>query len=250
MTSLTRISQTWSFNDFEARIFHHTFRGTAIKTLVIGFPGKRLTLSSRRGFRRVRFICNNFNPPELWDFLHNPENMEAYYEEILSQLNIPRDDCVCLFTGVDMDDVALAVERFEDFIVYAYVTAGVDSNAMRVGVDRAGSIERDGKFERLKTINTILITNASLSEGAMVQSIIVATEAKTIALQDLDVRSSYNPALQATGTGTDNIVVASGEGLKISYAGGHSKMGEMIARAVTKATKEAIVKHRLRKASK
>ncbi|RLI30086.1 MAG: cobalamin biosynthesis protein CbiZ [Candidatus Hecatellales archaeon] len=250
MTGLTKISQTWSFNDFEARIFHHTFRGTAIKTLVIGFPGKRLTLSSRRGFRRVRFICNNFNPPELWDFLHNPENMEAYYEEILSQLNIPRDDCVCLFTGVDMDDVALAVERFEDFIVYAYVTAGVDSNAMRVGVDRAGSIERDGEFERLKTINTILITNASLSEGAMVQSIIVATEAKTIALQDLDVRSSYNPALQATGTGTDNIVVASGEGLRISYTGGHSKMGEMIARAVTKATKEAIVKHRLRKASK
>ena len=84
----------------------------------------------------------------------------------------------------------------------------------------------------------------------MVQSIVVATEAKTIALQDLDVRSSYNSVLQATGTGTDNIVVASGEGLKISYAGGHSKMGEMIARAVTKATKEAIVKHRLRKACK
>ena len=236
----------WSFNDFEAKIFHHAFRGMTIKTLVISFPGKRLALSSRSGFRKVRFICNNFSPPELWDFLHNSENLETYYGEILSQLNIPRDDCVCLFTGVDMDDVALAVEKFEDFIVYAYVTAGVDSNAMRVGVDEAGSIERDGKFEKLRTINTILITNASLTEGAMVQSIIVATEAKTVALQDLDVRSSYNPALQATGTGTDNIVVVSGEGLKISYTGGHSKMGELIAKAVTKATKEAIIKHRLR----
>ncbi len=214
--------------------------------MVISFIEKRLTLSSRSGFKRVSFICNNFNPPELWDFLHNPENMETYYGEILSQLNIPRDDCICLFTRVDMDDVTLAIEKFEDFIVYAYVTAGVDSNAMRVGVDEAGSIERDGKFERVKTINTILITNASLTEGAMVQSIMVATEAKTIALQDLDVRSSYNPALQATGTGTENIVVVSGEGLKISYTGGHSKMGELIAKAVTKATKEAIIKHRLR----
>ena len=250
MAGLTKISQAWSFKDFEARIFHHTFRGITIKTLIIDFSRERLTLSSRRGFKKVRFVCNNFNPPELWDFLHNPENMEVYLEEVLSQLNIPRDNCVTLFTGVDMDDVALAIERFEDFIVYAYVTAGVDSNAMRVGVDEAGSIEKDGKFERLKTINTILITNASLTEGAMVQSIMIATEAKTIALQDLDVRSSYNPALQATGTGTDNIVVVSGEGSKISYTGGHSKMGEMIAKAVIKATKEAIIKHRLRKAYK
>ena len=246
MKSSIKVGRVWSFDEFDAKIFHHAFRGIPVKTLVIDFRGKRLTLSSRRGFKKVRFVCNNSNPRELWDFIHDPENMKIYVDEVLSQLGISYDDCIILFTGVDMDDVALAEEKFEDLTVYAFVTAGVDSNAMRIGVDRAATIERDGRFERLKTINTILITNASLSEGAMVQSIVTATEAKAIALQDLDVRSSYNPGLQATGTGTDNIVIVSGDGPRISYVGGHTKMGEMMARAVTRATKEAIVKHRLR----
>jgi adenosylcobinamide amidohydrolase len=76
----------------------------------------------------------------------------------------------------------------------------------------------------------------------MARSIITITEAKTISLQDLDMRSSYNPEIQATGTGTDNIIVVSGFGPKITYVGGHAKAGEIIAKTVTSAVKEAILK--------
>ncbi|MDZ7664110.1 MAG: adenosylcobinamide amidohydrolase [Desulfotignum sp.] len=71
------------------------------------------------------------------------------------------------------------------------------------------------------TINIILMTNMALSPRAMTRSLIAATEAKTAALADLDIRSSDDPALwQATGTGTDNILVVQGTGQKIDGAGG------------------------------
>ena len=75
----------------------------------------------------------------------------------------------------------------------------------------------------------------------MTRAIISATEAKTAALQDLDIRSSYTPRIhQATGTGTDNIIVVEGEGIQVDNSGGHSKMGELIARAVYGAVQEAV----------
>jgi Adenosylcobinamide amidohydrolase. len=52
------------------------------------------------------------------------------------------------------------------------------------------------------------------------------------ALQDLNLRGSYAPQVQATGTGTDDMIVVPGEGARITYTGGHSKMGEAIAKAV------------------
>jgi hypothetical protein len=70
-----------------------------------------------------------------------------------------------------------------------------------------------------------------------------ATEAKTSALQDLDIRSTYSPLVnQATGTGTDNIIVVGGKGDLIDNTGGHTKMGELIAKAVYEGVREAIYK--------
>jgi iron complex transport system substrate-binding protein len=77
----------------------------------------------------------------------------------------------------------------------------------------------------------------------MTRALISATEAKSAALQDMDIRSSYSsPVNQATGTGTDNIIVVEGAGQEIDNAGGHSKMGELIARSVYEAVKEAVYK--------
>jgi len=231
----------WKFEGDKGEIISHDFRDTPIKTLVISFSLPRKVLSSREGFKEVRVVCNNSNPPELWDFIH--QKWEVYLEEVLDDLRFSPSEVAFISTGVDIDDFALKLEEYEELKVYAFVTAGVESNAMRVGVDKAGSIEMDGRFEQIGTINTIILTNASLSESAMVRSIITVTEAKVIALQDLDIKSSYAPKLQATGTGTDSVVIVSGNGPPISYTGGHCKIGELMARAVTSATKEAILKH-------
>ena len=114
---------------------------------------------------------------------------------------------------------------------------------MRTGVDKANFVERDGKFSSTSgTIITILLTNATLSDGGLARAIVTATEAKTAALQDLDVRSTYTPQNQATGTGTDNMIIVSGKGLgeALRCTGGHTKMGELIGVSTKTAVTEAI----------
>jgi adenosylcobinamide amidohydrolase len=107
-------------------------------------------------------------------------------------------------------------------------------------------VERDGHFiNATGTINVILLTNAVLSDGAMARAIITATEAKTAALQDLNVRSTSCPQYQATGTGTDNMIVVSGAGRStpLRLTSGHTKMGELIGFSTKTAIAEALKKH-------
>lgn len=224
----------------KAKVIYHQFRGIEVKTFLAFFTEGRRCLSTREGFKEVEVVGNHFNPPPLWEFVH--QNYDVYVNKILSDLNLSSTKTAMILTGADMDNLVLKKEEYREFKVFALATAGTKSNAQRIGVDKAGSLEREGRFERLGTINVIVLTNASLSEGAMARGIITLTEAKIIALEDLDIRSSYNPEIRATGTGTDNAIIASGEGPRINYLGGHAKMGELMARAVTSAVKEAIFK--------
>jgi adenosylcobinamide hydrolase len=230
-----------NLEDTKAQIIYHHFEETKVKTFLISFANKRGVLSTMGGFRKVRYVANHYNPPKLWDFVH--KNRKGYEESICADLKLKPANVAMLFTGANMDNLSIKREEYEDFRVYACVTAGAKSNAQRIGVDKAGSVEKkEGKFEHFGTVNIIVLTNASLTDGAMARSIITVTEAKAIAFQDLDIRSSYNPEIQATGTGTDNIIIVSGNGSGISYVGGHAKAGELMASAVISAVKEAISK--------
>jgi len=141
-----------------------------------------------------------------------------------------------LFTGADMDNLSIKHEMFKKIQVYALVTAGVSSNACRMSKDV-------GKYYEPGTINIILLTNTALTNRAMTRAIITATEAKTAALLDLDIRSSYTPKWhRATGTGTDNIIIIQGSGPKLDNTGGHTKMGELIAKTVYNGVLAAINK--------
>ena len=118
----------------------------------------------------------------------------------------------------------------------AKTTAGVSANAVRTSRD-------EGRYYEPGTINVIVLPNMRLSSRAMARAVITATEAKTAAMADLDIRSRENPRFhQATGTGTDNMIVAAGTGAPIDNAGGHSKMGELIAKGVYGAVKEAVAR--------
>ncbi|MFZ6017037.1 MAG: adenosylcobinamide amidohydrolase [Nitrospirota bacterium] len=227
--------------DVRTEIIYHQFKDTGVKTFLLSFPTQRKILSTLEGFKRVKFVGNHYNPPQLWDFIH--KNKEKYRRWIFASLGIKLKETAMLYTGVDMDNIFIKIENFQDIKICICVTAGVKSNAQRIGVDKASSVEiKEGEFESLGTINIIVLTNASLTDGAIVRSIITLTEAKTQALQDLDIRSSYNPNLQATGTGTDNVIVVSGFGTKITYVGGHAKIGEIMAKTTTLSVKEAILK--------
>jgi len=223
-----------------AQIIYHQFQGIEVKTLLAFFAKGRRCLSTREGFKEVEVVGNHYNTPALWEFVH--QNFDAYINKILSNLDLSSAKTAMLLTAADMDNFAFKKEEYQEFKVFALVTAGTKSNAQRIGVDKAGSLEREGRFESLGTINVIVLTNALLSEGAMARGMITLTEAKVIALEDLDIRSSYDPEIRATGTGTDNAIIVSGQGARIDYLGGHSKMGELMARAVTSTVKEAIFK--------
>lgn len=235
------------FHGVKAEIASHRVWGVAANMLVLHLPQVSRVLSGRQGYKRVNAVCNCYLPQPLWQKMHDRTgSWGRYFREVLKgaliELELPPDRVAVLSTGVDMHHLAWAEEAYEEFWVLAFVTAGVKTNAMRIGRDRASVIEREGGFGPVGTINTIVLVSASLGQAALAASFITITEAKVIALEELNIKSSHNPEWAATGTGTDQIVVVSGSGRRCGYVGGHAKLGELMARAVSRATVDAIKK--------
>lgn len=206
------------------------------KSLIIDFKTPVAVISTLEGPRQgILTVGNHYTPPPGWGISHYL-GLAKDRALLYRVLKINGHTTSFLFTGADMANLSVQQSTFKDIKVYALVTAGVEGNALRLSQD-------EGKFYEPGTINIILLTSYRLSPRAMSRALITATEAKTAALQDLDIRSSEQPlAYQATGTGTDNIILVGGRGAAIDIAGGHSKMGELIGRAVYQGVREAVAK--------
>lgn len=215
------------------------------KTLLLSFNQPMTVVSTLEGQKSgITAVANHFFPPPAWGLSH-AQGADGLRQTSCQVLGLQPDATAMLFTGADMDNLAVVKKTFREMEVVALVTAGVEGNAMRMGADTGSFYEPDGRPSRGKpgTINILLLNNMQLSPQAMTRAIISATEGKTAALQDLDIRSSYSGAVHAaTGTGTDNMIVVQGVGTAIDGAGGHTKMGELIAGAVYAGVREAIGK--------
>lgn len=220
----------------DTRISYSHIHDFLNKTLIIDFKKPMSLVSTLEGERNgIVSVGNHYSSPPCWGINHKT-SLQRIRNRIYQVINKSEDTASFLFTGADMDNLAIAREKFKDMEVYALVTAGVTSNAVRMS-------KNEGGFYEPGTINIILLPNMKLTPRAMTRTIISATEAKTAALMDLDIRSSYSSSLhRATGTGTDNIIVVRGTGIEIDNAGGHSKLGELIAKAVYQGVREAIWK--------
>ena len=140
-----------------------------------------------------------------------------------------------------MKNASIKCETYKDTTVTAVATAGIDINGGRVG-DPATWHETDGDFVPASgTINIMLFIEANLDDGALARALVTATEAKTAALQELLAPSRYSSGI-ATGSGTDGTVVVCdmNSDVKLTWAGKHSKLGELIGRTVIAAVKEAL----------
>jgi len=206
------------------------------KTLLLHFNTPMAVSSTLEGFRRqIRHVGNSYSPPQVWGLYHRI-GLETSRRQLMDSIGRESVDTSLLFTGADMDNLSVQRRQYKQMSVYALVTAGVRSNAVRMAEDI-------GAWYEPGTINMIILANRQLTPRAVNRAIISATEAKTAALQDLDIRSSYTPLRNpATGTGTDNIIVVEGAGPRIDNTGGHAKMGELIAKAVYAGVQEAIFK--------
>ena len=81
----------------------------------------------------------------------------------------------------------------------------------------------------------IIFINRELTPAALTDCVMTATEAKAAALQELGINSRYSDS-PATGTGTDQILVASqlGTSPPLGYARKHTKLGELIGKNLLK----------------
>jgi adenosylcobinamide amidohydrolase len=214
-----------SLDGVEAKVVYHRCDGFETNSLLVSFDEARRVFSTSEGCKRVPFVGNTHIPNALFKRVINScggiekacsASLENELKKNLaSTLGIPRRNIAFLSTAVNMDDLIFVEQSRQQLSVCCFATAGAKHNALRTGVDEASWVERQGTFENmLGTINVIILTNCVLTVGAMTQAVITATEAKTAALQDLDVPSTYTPFNQATGTGTDNVIVVSGSPTK------------------------------------
>jgi adenosylcobinamide amidohydrolase len=186
--------------------------------------------------------------------MHGPNPKAAvdpvgYRRDVCARHGLPPEACATLGTAANMNLACVEEANFRDLTVVAVATGGVETNAGRVG-DPASGYEGPNGYESLSrpsesgeprpgTINTLLFISKPLTPGALVRTVMTATEAKCAALQELAVSSRYSDG-PATGTGTDQIAVACAliDGYRpLTNAGKHSKLGELIGRTVKAAIK-------------
>jgi iron complex transport system substrate-binding protein len=196
------------------------------KTLLVPFTRPMSAVSTLEGLmENITAVGNHFYPPPCWNMGHG-QGLKTLRAAVCRTLQHPPESTALLLTGVDMDRLVVRRQSYGAMTVYALVTAGAGSNAQRASRDT-------GSYYEPGTINILVLANVRLTPRAMTRAVIDATEAKTAALEDLDIRSSFTPMINgATGTGTDNVIVVQGEGPSVDNAGGHTKMGELIGKAV------------------
>jgi len=177
-------------------------------------------------------VAENFDGTK--QIVENPENTLAEY---CRQLQLS-GTTVGMMTSASMDSFRLASRSSQGVAISVLVTAGI-SNARCAG-DRADWRTFQTDADPTGTINIIILTNAMMSHAAMVESVMLATEAKTVAMRRLGVKSPVSGAI-ATGTGTDAIAVANGFGSEtIRFCGKHVLFGEMLASIVIEAITESL----------
>lgn len=234
------------FKETIARVIYHRYEGIVLNTTLVSYSEKRRVLSTVDGLKLVKNVANVYLPECLSDNIMTIQKYDKFIKRLPATLGLRRSDVTFLSTGVNMEKVAFSEKSYGEFQVCCIATGGALDNALRVGVDKGQWIEKKTGFQpNPGTINIILLTNVCLTWGAMARAIITATEAKTAALQDLNYRSTASPQIQATGTGTDSMIVVSGvnSNLVIRHTGGHTKIGELIGLTSKKAVTEALQKY-------
>lgn len=217
------------------------------KSIVIQFEDDRKVLSTspiNGGYREdIKTIFNRDENPGagIACKLKAPTYSEHMYL-IAEQLGLKPEETVGISTAASMENLSIKSESFDEVIVTAIVTGGVEVNGGRVG-DPASYYEKNCKVEMIKhgTINIILVIDGNLPPETMTRALVTCTEAKTAALQELMAGSNYSRGI-ATGSGTDGTIIVcnSKSKIKLTNAGKHSKLGELIGVAVKRAVKEAL----------
>lgn len=137
-----------------------------------------------------------------------------------------------MMTAASMATMGYARAGQGELVAECWVTAGL-GNARRVG-DPADEAPCPG------TINIWLSINQTLTDAAMAEALMMVTESKVTVVRDHGISSPVS-GLPASGTGTDSHAVFCPYGRTVHpYCGKHTRLGELIGRAVTDACTQSI----------
>lgn len=182
------------------------------------------------GLGWTRHFCN-FHVDRGYDCRTPVEDLCAW----LAARELRAAESLAMMTAVRLRHLALA--EGEGLLVA--VTAGV-GNAVDI------SAPREGDPRPVGTINTLVFIDAHLSDGALVNACLSASEAKVRALQSLDVRDPHT-GTPASGTSTDCLAIAATQrGAPTPYAGSGTRLGRALGRSVFSATRRALMLSRER----
>lgn len=205
--------------------------------LCLQWPGERSCLSSavlNGGLARARRVLN---------LRVSGAATEQPPEQALAQYCANQGwtgDSVGLMTAASMNSLRARSARVEGGTVEVLITCGL-SNARRAGDPADWSEAQSAKQASppAGTINSVVISSLSLTPAAMAEMLMLVTEAKAAVLQQLGVRSPVSGEL-ATGTGTDSVVIVSGDGPAVRWCGKHTRLGQVVAELAMEALADSI----------
>src|SRR5579871_728497 len=158
-------------------------------------PHRVLSTSPKNGGQRegLRYLVNH-QSCEGTDHRERHAEItggEAYHDSSCGEIEIDPAVSASMQTAANMNYAAVMAASDLDVTVTAVVTAGVHGNAACAG-DPASYRETESGWEKVLhdapvvgTINTMLLINHALTEGALARAVITMTEAKSAALQRL-----------------------------------------------------------------
>ena len=213
-------------------------------TILINFKHNRNGVSSSElnggTCDLYKSVFNQHLSQEKIDYLID-HDVQDYLINECRLMEIDSNYSTGLITLAEMNNLSIVSKSFRNLDVTAISTAGVRTNASKAG-DPASYWQEDGEYH-FGTINIIVLINANLSKSTLMEAFMTATEAKTVALNNLKIPSQYSNGY-ATGTGTDGLCIFSNVDSddEITNAGKHSKLGELVGKAVIESVTKAIGK--------
>lgn len=211
--------------------------------LVVSAKTPLYTLSSAllgEGFGHRQHFAN-FHVDKHYDGHHPRDDLSRW----LSNRHLPVSS-VAMMTAVYLHSASvtsITLDGTPDGVM-ALVTAGV-GNAVDISVAHTSDQRLVLRTSpRIGTINTFLFVDANLTDGALVNASLSATEAKVQALREVGVKDPYS-GTPATGTSTDSLsIAATQQGEATPYAGSGTLVGRAIGQVVYQATLASLTKSR------
>lgn len=164
--------------------------------------------------------------------LRPPLDARDYLRQRLAEQGL--DDAVGLMTSASVAAYTDECARWGEFSARCIATVGM-GNALRAG-------DPPGATSHIGTINLLCALDHPLGEGAYLEALALAAEARALAVREANIPSSRSGE-PSSGTGTDCIVVAAPDrdgGAR--YAGKHTELGHVLGAVVHAAVSQGLAR--------